>query len=213
MSGQMRKYSKEFIDTRKAVTKDHNQAANNAKGFAAAFKLPLSTASYQAMLKAVNKMIEPNSAVMQSEADAFMGADAANEIRRWWEATKTGLEALPSGGKGQGATEADKNELGRLYNALVGKLKVGKAAIEAGSGNYFTNIKNQLQAEYGDSLSPQEFEELMDKKRFKSILYGNMHLESLPGAVKIKKITKKSGGKKGGKKPSGFDNSVNFEDL
>ena len=192
MSTSIRDYTKGFIGTRAAVTKDHNQAANNAKAFNKAFNIPLSTASYQAMLKAVNKMLEPNSAVMQGEADAFMGMDAANQIRGTIESVTTGLKAISDGSKGQSATQADKNELGKLYNALLEKMAMGKAAVEAGTGSYFADIKGQLQAEYGDSLRGDDFEALMDKKRFKSLLFGQMYRENLPGAVKIGKATIKN---------------------
>tara|TARA_R110002096_G_scaffold149991_7_gene311730 strand:+ start:116 stop:1564 length:1449 start_codon:yes stop_codon:yes gene_type:complete len=192
MADSIKGYTKGFISTRAAVTKDHNQAANNAKAFNKAFAIPLSTASYQAMLKAVNKMLEPNSAVMQGEADAFMGMDAANQIRGTIESVTTGLRAISDGSKGQSATQADKNELGRLYNALLEKMAAGKAAVESGTGSYFADIKGQLQAEYGDSLRGDDFEELMDRKRFKSLLFGQMYRENLPGAVKIGKATIKN---------------------
>jgi len=196
MSKSIKDYTKGYIDTRKNVTKNFNEAAKNAKAFKAAYKtvkgkenVPVS--SYQAMLKAINKMLEPNSAVMQGEADAFLGSDIANTLRGQYNSVTSGFSSLlyntgannENDFKPTSVSQTDVKELINLYNALIDPLSAGKDSIEKGQGTYFTNIKDQLKAEYGDTIGDDDMETLLDKKRFKSLLYGQMYIDKLPGKI------------------------------
>ena len=196
LSKSIKDYTKAFIDTRKNVTKNFNEAAKNAKAFQAAHanakgKEVVPVASYQAMLKAVNKMLEPNSAVMQGEADAFMGQDISNTIRGAVNSGYSGLQSIlyntgansKNDFKPSSVSQSDVTELVNLYNSLIEPLDAGRKSIESGQGEYFTNIKSQLEAEYGDSIGSDELNELLDKKRFKSLLYGQMYIDELPGTI------------------------------
>lgn len=169
---------KKFTDARKNMSKNFNQVINNADMFEKTYNAgKINNTAYQILLKAINKMIEPTSAVMQGEADAFVGATQIEELKRELVSVgKTFQTAVKKGEKGTGYTKADFNELGQIYNALLPTVKSLRNEIKSPSSteNYINSAILQAKEQYGDSLSDEELNSLLDVNRFKKAAGGQL---------------------------------------